>query len=269
MKSRIRFAIFTIVSLVYFGILAYLFIKWKNEDRLFYDIVSDIRLENPGVTEHEDSLIIVSMDAVNSILHRNGILSMNKADNFNSSFIESSESELEYVRGACGSYSMVLARVLITEGFRVRIGQMLYDGHHANHIIVEARMSNGKWVVLDPFYNLYFRSRDGSLAGFAEVSSNWEYYKEQTPPDYYHEYTYKALRYTNWERFSFAGKAVRNILNWTIGPKRTAEFSLRPYILNKYRIFFFAVMIFYFPFIIFVLFVRKFFLKRVLKKSYA
>jgi hypothetical protein len=263
MKPVLKYSIAIICVLLFFFLLGYFLKKWRDEDGLFLRLINDLREEKSVTKYNEDSLITNSLHMVHHLLNKNNKESLNKEDNFNATWIQSSESELEYVRGACGSYSMVLARVLKTEGFDVKIGQLLTDKVHANHIIVEVKKMAGKWIVLDPFYDLYFINREGALAGFEEVRDDWDYFKLNLPDNYYHEYRFKNIRYTNWGRFPVAGKIARKIFSLTIGEERTSKLSIRTFILNKYRIFFFLVLLFYFPFLILILVIRKLLKKKV------
>ena len=69
--------------------------------------------------------------------------------------LEPTSFDLMTASGACGSFSMVLARVLQGYKFDVRIAQMKSNGIFAAHNIVEVKTDHG-WVVLDPLFDIYF-----------------------------------------------------------------------------------------------------------------
>lgn len=113
--------------------------------------------------------------------------------------------------GACGSFTMVLAKALDRVGIGFRIAQMICNGDKPGcHILLEAN-TDGRWIVLDPLFEQYFVRPDGKLASFSDVSSDWNYYADQIPSfrrtsqrssEMYYDtelYDYKLVRYTNWE----------------------------------------------------------------------
>ena len=136
--------------------------------------------------------------------------------------LTSTDSQLIVPQGHCGSFAHVLARTLQRAGFEVRIAQMLSRGIWGDHIVVEAQL-DGRWVVLDGYYNLAFRGQDGALLGFKDVGAAWEEVRSQCPPGYKDHYRYEAVRYTNW-----LGMPVAWLGAWV------DEFSLRAYLLNRY-----------------------------------
>ena len=96
--------------------------------------------------------------------------------NLRDTIFRSSDIDLIDARGACGSYSHVLARLLQVANIEARIGQMKCGKIWGCHIVVEAKI-NGKFVALDATHNLAFRKENGSLASFEEIGRNWDYLK--------------------------------------------------------------------------------------------
>jgi hypothetical protein len=92
---------------------------------------------------------------------------------------------------------------------------------------------------------LYFRKPDGNLASFRDVQQNWNFYKQQLPPDYIHEYSYSDVRYTNWDKIPVLLPAVRGISNLTIGKEATNQLSLRVFFIRKYRILYYLALSLY------------------------
>ena len=98
-----------------------------------------------------------------------------KENNFRglkSDILEPTSMDLMTARGACGSFSMVLARILQGYKFPVRIAQMKSNGVFAAHNIVEVQTGHG-WVVLDPLFDVYFVNPSRKLASFEDVKKNW------------------------------------------------------------------------------------------------
>lgn len=143
--------------------------------------------------------------------------------------------------GACGGNSLVLAQILDGMGYSVRPAQMKVGGQYGGHIVLEVKV-NGKWAVLDPIYNLCFKSPDGSLASFDDVQHNWNYYSAQTPPDYRPEYRYEGVRYTNWNKVPLLGSSAKFMVTLFIGKERAKYFSVRSLFLNPKKMLFFSAL---------------------------
>jgi hypothetical protein len=151
--------------------------------------------------------------------------------------------------GACGSYSLVLARVLDDYGYPVRIAQMKANGVFAAHNLVEVKTDKG-WVVLDPSYDIYFIRPDNKMASFADIRNNWNYYIPQLPEEYNRAYRYEDVRYSNWGKIPLLLPVVKELLNLIIGTEKANTISLRTYFLKAYRIWFYLAMLLYIPIII-------------------
>jgi hypothetical protein len=149
-------------------------------------------------------------------------------------------------RGACGSYSQVLARILKTYHFSVRIAQMKAGGFFGAHNIVETKIGDN-WVVLDPTYDLYFTRPDARLASFKDVRGNWKFYSKQVPPDYNPMYQYEDVRYTNWSKIPFISPAARSLLSLVIGRERADTFSMRTLFMNTYQVYLYVLIALYIP----------------------
>jgi len=136
--------------------------------------------------------------------------------------------------GACASYAAVLARILKADGMQVRIGQMKVNGLYGGHMFVETKTENG-WIVLDPMFNLAFKKPDGSLAQFKDLQQNWDLYKSQVPANYKSEYSFRDVRYTNWNKIPVLTPAIKSMLNLFIGTEKANLISIRPYLLRNYN----------------------------------
>ncbi len=137
---------------------------------------------------------------------------------------------------ACGSYSVVLCRILQNLHYNTRLLQMKVRDNQACHTVLEVQSSTG-WVVLDPLYNLYFKRPDGRLASFDDVSHSWDsFYHAQAPANYNTRYDYAGARYTNWNSFPVVMPLLKRILGIFMEKERLAHFSLRVYFVKKYMI---------------------------------
>lgn len=167
------------------------------------------------------------------------------------SFFGSSRSTLQ-LGGACGDRVQVLGLALNTAGFEARVAQMKVQGVFGGHIVAEA-LINGRWIVLDPLFNLAFENADGSLATFSEIRNNWEYFKNQTPSDYNPDYSYVAVRYTNWKKIPIIMPAIKKTLDLLIGEEARREISLRAYFWDVWRAYLIGGFILYFIVVVWTL----------------
>jgi hypothetical protein len=138
---------------------------------------------------------------------------------------------------ACGDASAILFRLLDDAGIPSRMAQMRCGGRDGCHIIDEAFIG-GRWVALDPLFNLAFRNDRGQLATFKEISANWQSFRKQAPPGYSQRYRYEAVRYTNWQKIPIVMPALRRVLVAIFGEARTSEISLRSYLMFPNRLYF-------------------------------
>ena len=228
---------FLLASLFYFKMEA------SYETELFHAIHSDINSKIKSA-DSQDSVVAKVMHVCHDLMDNRGIVFKGmEFRGFKSEMIEPASFDLMTASGACGSYSMVLARVLQGYKFDVRIAQMKSKGIFAAHNIVEVKTEHG-WVVLDPLFDFYFVSPSSKLAGFEEVRNNWAYYKPQVPRGYDLNYRYEDVRYSNWTKIPVLLPSIKKILDLTLGKKEADTISLRTYFLRKYNLCFniFAVI---------------------------
>ena len=148
--------------------------------------------------------------------------------------------------GSCGSYSMILGRLLKELDYPVRFAQMKVGGKFGGHIILETKTKDG-WVVLDPLYDLFFMRPDGKLASFADVGAHWDYYSKQVPPGYDYSYNYAGVQYTNWSKIPVVMPATKKVLNWAMGKEKADKISLRNIILSKFEFILKILFVIYLP----------------------
>jgi hypothetical protein len=219
------------------------------EDALFASINKNVRSTlKPG--DSDDSMIVRSMHICYRLMHiRASVFMDDKTENNFISILNPVTVDLITARGACGSYSAVLARLLANDGYAVRIAQMKANGFFGAHNIVEVNIDR-RWEVLDPTYDLYFIRPDGKIAGFADVRNNWSYYIPQLPKEYKLAYHYEDVRYTNWEKFPIIMPAIKKLLNMFMGADKANAISLHVYFLRIYAVcFYIALVLFLFQFI--------------------
>jgi hypothetical protein len=129
--------------------------------------------------------------------------------------------DLMAAKGACGSNSLVLARILQSNNFEVRLSQMLVNNKYGGHIVVETKINN-RWIIVDPLYNLYFTNPNGTLASFKDINSNWGFFKNQLPEGYDFNYNYAGIRYTNWNKIPILFPLIKKSLDLIMG-KESAD----------------------------------------------
>ena len=249
---------FLLASLFYFRMEA----NYENE--LFAAIKNSI---DKKITpkDNKDSIVLKIMNTCNSLLGTRSEV-FEKSENIvglKADFLHPATIDLMTAKGACGSYSLVLARILQNYRYPVRIVQMKAQGRFAAHNIIEVNV-NTQWVVLDPLFNTYFIKPGGvGLASFDDVRSNWDYYRKQLPVDYKEEYVYADARYTNWNKIPFVFPAIKKGLDLILGKKRADSISLRVHFLRMYDLYYYITFILYVPLL--VLTVRRLMRKKLLQ----
>ena len=205
------------------------------EKKLFNSIAKKIRTELGN--ENKDSFLLRSLHMTYQLQVDRQPVFGDMLESNKTEFIHSATTDLMTAYGACGSYSIVLARILKANNCKVRIGQMKVNGKFGGHIVVETEINN-KWIIVDPMFNIAFIKPDGRFADFKEVHNNWVFYKKQVPANYDTTYKYEGIRYTNWDKIPIVLPAFKKLLDLTIGQEKTDKLSLRPYLLRAYHILF-------------------------------
>lgn len=232
LTSRTNFLFFCIGILT--GLLAYFYIEDNYEKNLFTVLARDVR--NSASDKSDSSLMLSSLHIVHNALQSRSTF-FNNVKGIKAGIFQPLTVDLMTGQGACGSYSLVMARLLNELDIDVRIVQMKVGEVYAEHNIVEGKYKNN-WIVLDPLYDLYFKRPDNNLASFADVRQNWEYYKSQLPQEYNQSYRYEGVRYTNWDKIPIVMPAIKKMLDWVIGEDKADTFCLRVYMLRKFNVFF-------------------------------
>lgn len=208
------------------------------EKQLFKAMAGYVSDKTQITSNREENLLLQSLHLTHYLGEsRSFIFNDKQLHGLKSSFIHPVTVDLQTANGACGSYAYILSRILSELNITNRIAQMKVNGVYAGHNLVEAKTATG-WVVLDGTYDLYFKKPDGSLASFADVQGNWDFYREQVPDNYDFNYRYEGVRYTNWNKIPVIMPMVKNILSLFLGKKEVENFSFRTYFLRKYNVLF-------------------------------
>jgi hypothetical protein len=227
---------FLLASIIYFKMEA------NYEKELFKAIHLNIS-NKIKMADTEDSVVVKVMHACHDMLvNRGSVFEGKEFEGFKSDMLDPTSIDLMTARGACGSFSMVLSRILQGYKFQVRIAQMKSNGVFAAHNIVEAKTGSG-WVVLDPLFDVYFITPFKKLASFDDVKNNWNYYKYQLPAGYNMNYRYEDVRYSNWTKIPIILPAIKRILDLTLGKEAANTISIRTYFLRKYKIGFALLLV--------------------------
>lgn len=238
-RSLKRRNIFLVLNGFILASIIFFYFEDRYEKKLFMALANHVR--KTSTSQNKDSLIIKGLEVTHG-LGKDRVAAFEDQDLSGlKSFIHPVTYDLMTTRGACGSYCMVLSRILTELNISNRIVQMKAGEVYGAHIVVEVELSNNKWAVLDPSYNVYYQKADGSLANFAEVGADWDTFKKQVPENYDMTYRYEGSRYTNWNKIPVVMPAIREVLELTIGEEKTATFSMRTLFLRKFHIIFLAL----------------------------
>ena len=231
--------LFVLTFLIGFFISSLIFIHMEStyESDLFQNIVQKIYREGNGKIP-TDTFLVRAVHMTKRLMNdRENIFKNAEFNDIKGGFLRPATVDLATAYGSCGSYSNVLARIIVRDGREVRFAQMKVNGVYGGHILIEAKSEEG-WAVLDPIFDLYFVRPDNHLASFADVSANWNYYKNQVPKDYNLDYNYAGVRYTNWNKIPVVLPLIRKAISAFYGSNTTDQISLRSYFLKTYQVIF-------------------------------
>lgn len=208
----------------------------QNEKELFGALANNVKLQ-AGNQAKDDSVVLLANHLVHALEQdKQAAFSGMRLNGFKARYLQPITYDLMTGKGACGSNSLVLARLLMELDYPVRIAQMIVNNNFGVHIVVEARV-NGKWVVLDPLYDLCFRKPNGQMASFDEAGKDWANFKTQLPEGYNTAYNYAGVRYTNWDKVPVLLPALYKMLAFVKGDQWADHISLRVLILRKFKFF--------------------------------
>ena len=234
---------FLLASMCYFKM------ESSYEEGLFTSI--KINIDNKvDKDDTQDSIIVKAMDVCHTLMNNRADIFDNNPLGARDEVFHSSAVDLMTTKGACGSYSQVLATIISDYHYPVRIAQMKAEGTWAAHNIVEVNTSHG-WVVLDPTFNTYFVQPDGHLASFADVKANWPYYSKQVPAGYDMKYRFEDVRYSNWTKIPVILPAIKGSLNLIMGKENADGICMRTFFLHVFHIYFWVFLLIYIPVFLF------------------
>jgi hypothetical protein len=217
--------------------MIYFYMEDSYEKNLFEVLASYVKNQTPDKANRKE-ILITCLQVIHSLeLSRNEVFDASQFATIKSSLIHPATYDLMTASAACSSNAFILSRLLSELHIKNRIAQMQVRGNFGGHIIIEAETPQG-WVVMDPFYNLYFTRPDGNMAGFADVHSNWTYYSKQVPAGYDSAYNYQGVRYTNWQKIPVIMPFLKNVLIFFWGRERTDSMSLRVWVIRKFHFLF-------------------------------
>ncbi len=220
---------------ILFSSMVYFKIEATYEAEIFTAITHHIVRDSVG-EKNVDTFLLRAMNITHLFEHnRLGVFSGQKIDGLKANLFHPVTMDLITGNGSCGSASAILARILKAYNYRVRFVQMLVNGQYGGHIVIEVNKF-GKWIVMDPLFNLYFKDSSNNFASFEQVSKNFDYYKKQLPANYPNSYRYEAANYTNWNKIKFLGSVTKSILDFSMGKEKADKISLRAYLLRSYNI---------------------------------
>ena len=223
---------FVLASIFYF------IMQSKYENGLFAVIKSQIETRIDSDDTH-DSVVVKAMHACHDLMSNRASTFENRPVDFGlaTTVFHSTQVDLMTTKGACGSYSEVLARIITTFNYPVRIGQMKSGGMWAAHNVVEA-YTGTHWVLLDPTYDLAFVKPNNQYASFNDVHNNWAYYSKQCPAGYDPVYKYEDVRYSNWSKLPLIGPLLNKALIAFSGDEYADGISLRVLFIDTYKVYF-------------------------------
>ncbi len=237
---RNLYFLFFINGLV-FSATFYFGIESQYEAELFNAMAKKINSDSASRI-NSDSFFRQSMAMANQLVtNRHIIFGDQKVHGLKANLLHSSTVDLMTGDGACGSASVILARILKAYNYQVRIAQMKVGNVWGGHIVIEVKKGEG-WVLLDPLLNVYFKKSDGHFASFKEVHSNWDYYKQQLPKNYPADYNYKDVRYTNWDKYPIIGPLINKTLILFLGKAKADSICIRAYLLRNYYLLFWGAV---------------------------
>jgi hypothetical protein len=201
----------------------------------------------------QDSIIVKAMTTCHDLMsNRAPVFGGTKILGPTADFFHGTSVDLMTTQGACGSYSQVMAMILKTYDYNVRIAQMKANGTWAAHNIVEVQTNYG-WAIIDPTFNAHWVRPDGHLASFTDVHNNWNYYSRQVPKDYDKQYSFEDVRYANWTKIPVLMPAIKGVLNFFMGKAKADTLSVRTWFLKIYSLYLYVIMFLYIPVFLFTI----------------
>jgi hypothetical protein len=174
-----------LIYLLFAGALVFVLLEWQHENNLYRNIG---RMAQKQASSKADTAVVQeAMTSIhNTMQSRSAIFQGQEQLSWKQSLFNSADIHLMYGSGACGGYSMVLARTLQMLGYEVRIGQLkAIKGGWGAHIIIEYYSKTlGKWVMIDPLFTWIPRTKGGNMASIKYVAKHWPDFEAQMPEEF-------------------------------------------------------------------------------------
>ena len=220
----------------------FILIEWQHENNLYRNIG---RMAQRGASSKADTAVVQeAMTSINSIMQsRSALFQAQEQLSWKQDLFQSADIHLMYGSGACGGYSMVLARTLQVLGYEVRIGQLkVIEGGWGAHIIIEyySKLLN-KWVMIDPLFQFIPRTKGGNMASIQYLAKHWSDFEAQMPEDFKNQYRYNDVRYTNWDKFGGIAKPYYGLAKLFMGKAYADTICLRMYGLSTFPLLFWSI----------------------------
>lgn len=240
MKSKFQLAILSFLHGATWMIFFVFWIMSNYEDGLYDQIVKNTIAADMN---DQQKAILLRHETHSLLKPREELFIGEENINLRDALFRSSDIQLIDAKEDCASYTHVLGRLLQRSGFVVRIAQMKCGENWGCHILLEANV-DGKFVALDPLYDVAFKKNDGTLANFDEIGQNWDLYKLQVPENYPSRFAYEDVRYTNWDKIPVVMPIFRKVLSMLM-KNEIETLSIRSMVLNVYKTYMILLSIFY------------------------
>ena len=240
-----------LIYLLFAGALAFILVEWQYENNLYRNIG---RMAQKQASSKTDTAVVQeAMTSIhNTMQSRSAIFQGQEQLSWKQDLFNSADIHLMYGSGACGGYSMVLARTLQMLGYEVRIGQLkAIKGGWGAHIIIEYYSKTlRKWVMIDPLFTWIPRTKGGNMASIKYVAKHWPDFEAQMPEDFKNQYRYNDVRYTNWDKYGGILKPYYQLAKLFMGKQYADTICLRMYRLSTLPLLVWTAVGGYFSFFI-------------------
>jgi len=226
--------------------LIFILIEWQHENNLYRNVG---RMAQIHASSKADTAVVQeAMTSLHTTMQsRSAIFQGHEQLSWKQNLFQSADIHLMYGSGACGGYSMVLARTLQAVGYNVRIGQLkIIKGGWGGHIIIEYYSKTlRKWVMIDPLFQFIPRTKSGKMASIKYVAKNFAAFESQMPEDFKNQYHYNDVRYTNWDKFGGILKPYYHLAKFFMGKPYADTICLRMYRISTFPLLFWSIEVAY------------------------
>lgn len=185
-----------------------------------------IHVKSKSIPGNTESVIRAALDDASYLDQRNTELLGDKTfHTWKVGLMSTSFAPYYYGGGACGGYSLFLARLLKKMGYHIKTVQVKVNGKYGGHITLGV-VDGNRLLLVDPLYDLYYKDSLGHMVDIHEVAKNWSYYVKQVPPNYNHNYDYQSgWRYTNWDKLGIISRGIYKVGVKIFGKERVDNYA--------------------------------------------